>query len=385
MNPLEILNLSEPLLHMIASIEDRLMRNIVNRLIKYMYISSSTEWELKMLAEVGGLHKENLTFMKTQMKNAPKLLHEILESAAYKTAVQYETGFAKLIKKGIINNTRIPIHQTIVRVLKVYEKQAQSRLNMVNTVMQYKAKKVYRALVKSTLEIANKQEFLTILQNNTGGVVTGAYSRQKALMKTLQEFNERGIPAFVDKRGREWSPEAYVNMDIRTTVNNVAHQTQFERMQDYGISLLEVTSHSGARPKCAKDQGKIFDIENKSRKYPHWTSSSYGEPDGILGINCGHDVYPHIEGIHIRRYFPTENIIENDLRYQEKQGQRELERKVKAQKRLAEMYKQLGDHDAYIKAKQKAQNRNIELKDYCESKGLTYRADRVRIARFDIA
>jgi len=101
---------------------------------------------------------------------------------------------------------------------------------------------------------------LDILNKNTGAVVTGAQARQAAMRKTIKEFNERGIPGFVDKRGREWSPEAYVNMDIRTTVTNVAHEAQFARMDDYGLNLVQISSHSGARPKCAKrPRQKYFD------------------------------------------------------------------------------------------------------------------------------
>ena len=30
-----------------------------------------------------------------------------------------------------------------------------------------------------------------------------------------------------------------------------------------GVDLIEVSSHAGARPKCAEDQGKIFNRKNK--------------------------------------------------------------------------------------------------------------------------
>lgn len=60
----------------------------------------------------------------------------------------------------------------------------------------------------------------------------------------------------MDKRGREWMPEAYVNMAIRNTVKNVADEVQNERFRDHGQDLIEIDSHSGSRPKCAKDQGK---------------------------------------------------------------------------------------------------------------------------------
>lgn len=122
--------------------------------------------------------------------------------------------------------------------------------------------------------------------------VMGAESRQEAVRKCIREFNSKGIPAFVDAAGREWSPEAYINMDIRTTVSNTANAAQDARCDDYGIDLIAVSSHPGARPKCAKDQGKVYSRSNKSGiahdgngkeiHYEPLSSTSYGEPDGAF-------------------------------------------------------------------------------------------------------
>lgn len=56
----------------------------------------------------------------------------------------------------------------------------------------------------------------------TGGVACDFAARTKAVRTTIHEMAQKGIPAFVDRSGREWSPEAYVNMDIRATVKNTA-------------------------------------------------------------------------------------------------------------------------------------------------------------------
>lgn len=185
----------------------------------------------------------------------------------------------------------------MARALKTYNKQARQSLNMVNTVMRYQAKNAAHKVINNTAELADKQSFLDILNKAAGKAVTGAESRQAAMRQCIKEMTDKGIAAFVDKKGREWSPEAYINMDIRTTVSNVANRAQFERMDDYGINLVEISSHSGARPKCAKDQGKIFnrsgsggyttDLHGQKIRYYAWSDSSYGEPDGLLGIRKG--------------------------------------------------------------------------------------------------
>ena len=84
------------------------------------------------------------------------------------------------------------------------------------------------------------------------------------IQKCIREFNEKGIPAFIDKAGREWTPEAYVNMAVRNTIKNTADEVQTARCKDYGIRLIEIDSHSGARPKCEKTR----------EKYTVWTTKA---------------------------------------------------------------------------------------------------------------
>jgi len=198
----------------------------------------------------------------------------------------------------------------------------------------------------------------------------------------------------VDKLGREWSPEAYINMNIRTTVANTAHQAQFDRMDDYDLNLVEVSSHSGARPKCAKDQGKIFnrsgkggvteDLNGKKIRYYAWSESSYGEPDGLLGINCGHQIYPFVPGISRQTYFPYDEEENNEL-YQKMQRQRELERRVRKSKRECLTLEKLGDAKGLEKASVTLKQRQDALKQYCSDNGLSYKPDRTAVVGYNRA
>jgi len=181
-------------------------------------------------------------------------------------------------------------------------------------------------------------------------------------------------------------------MDIRTTVSNTAHQAQFDRMDDYGMNLVEVSSHAGARPKCAKDQGKIFnrnggggyteDLHGKKIRYYAWKDSSYGEPDGLLGINCGHQVYPFTPGIDVQRYFPYDEKENADL-YEKTQVQRELERRVRRSKRECMVLDELGDEEGLRKASVTLKQRQQTLQQYCADNGLSYKPDRTAVVGYN--
>ena len=276
----------------------------------------------------------------------------------------------------------MPIADTMARSVKAYYNQAKDVLNLTNTVMAYKAKDVAQKVINETAQLVDKQSYIDALNKATGKVVTGIESRQSALRQCIKEMTNKGIPAFTDKLGREWSPEGYINMCIRTTNAQVSRKVTFDRMDDYGVDLIAIDSHLAARPKCAKDQGRIFDRANKSTKYPHWSNSSYGDRDGLFGINCRHHGYPFIEGVNVQRYFPYSEE-DTTKTYKQSQKQRELERSVRKSKRECMVMDSLGDKEGFTKASVKLKERQTRLKQYCKDTGRMYKPDRTAVVGYN--
>ncbi|MCB5878421.1 phage minor capsid protein [Blautia producta] len=370
-------------------LEEQLMANIIRHCKDYDQPIATDEWLMKKLAEIGKLNRENIKIIAKSTGLSQTAMERMLNEMADRVLEEVEPGMRQLVRRGLVGEA-VPAKKSknVKQVLTTMHGQAKDVLNLCNTTMLYKARDAYKKLVSNIAtaadEIADKQQKIDILNKHTISAVIGAESRQQALVKCIREFNEKGIPAFVDKRGREWTPEAYVNMAMRSTSNTMAAEVQMARADDYGLDLVEVDSHSGARPKCARDQGKIFDRANKSKKYPHWNTSSYGEPDGLLGINCGHHIFPYMEGVSIRRYFPTEDMDANDKLYKETQVQRALERDVRKQKRECMLYDELGNKEAFEQAAVKLKEKEAKLKSYVNGNSqLHRRADREQVVGFD--
>lgn len=370
-------------------LEEQIMSNIIRHCRDYNQPIASDVWLLRKLAEIGKLNHENIKLIAKYARFSQTAMERMLNAATEEAIQEMEPAMQHAVRRGMLPQAVPPEKsRNIKQVLTATQEQARDTLNLCNTVMLYKARDAYIRLVQDTAsraqEIENKPELLGVLNKKLIAVITGAESRQQAMRKCIQEFNDKGIPAFVDKCGREWTPEAYVSMTMRSTSNTVAAEVQMARADDFGIDLVEVDSHSGARPKCARDQGKIFDRANKSTKYPHWNTSSYGEPDGLLGINCRHHIYPYVEGISIRRHFPTEDMKENDRIYQNTQKQRAFERAVRKQKRECMLYDQIGDEEAFQQAAVKLKAKEAKLKAYVDSNAdLHRRKDREQVVGFN--
>lgn len=390
MNILENQQLAEPVDGIYIDLEAQILQNIARHLQGWEQPIDTDRWLMQKLAEIGKLNQENIRLIAKMSGLSQTAAERMLNEAAQDAINNMEPGLRYMARRGLAEEAvQADKSKNVKRVVHSFRKQAKDTLNMCNTVMLYKASEKYKGLVSNIA-----QEAWNILNSGAGGVVSGVESRQQAVRRCIRQLNDKGIPAFVDKRGREWTPEAYVNMAMRNTARSTAEEVQDARIRDAGCHLIQIDSHSGARPKCAKDQGKIFDLNNgsgytedlhgkKIRYYP-WKSSSYGEPDGILGINCGHHKWPFIPGVNIQRHFPTEDMNANDKLYKQTQVQRALEREVRKQKRECMMLDAAGDQEGFEEASVKLKRTENKLKYYVkDTPGLHRRTDREQVVGFD--
>ena len=391
MTALEALNLAAPIADVYMDVEERLLVRIARQisLNDDHQLNEVSRWQLKQLARHGMLRQDAHKIIAAGTKGIPGDVADTGRQAIDDTLA--EDGITDMW-----HDKRFA--ESAANAVKHYRNQAKDVYNQVNTVMKYKAESTFVGAVNSVAEkwtrdmrreqseIANKQDVLNILNSNTASVVSGAESRTKAVRTTIHEMAQKGIPAFVDKSGREWSPEAYVNMDIRATVKNTALEAQFSTMDSLGQDVFEVSSHPGSRPKCRPWQGKLIsrsgrtteitDINGRKHKVIPLSQTSFGEPDGLFGINCGHRPRGVSDGLFRKSSVEYDDTEDKEL-YNKVCKQRELERRVRKTKTEADMLEAAGDTEGAKQVRQRVTEQNKQLKAYCEGNGLKYRSDRV--------
>lgn len=392
LTPNEILKLSEPVEQVYSNIVDALLINM-GKHFNSGHALSTEQWEIRKLAELGQLNKESIEIIASLTGQNKELITAALENAVYMATKDIEPELKKAVKKGAIQNAaadNVIASQSIVQALNAYEQQAMDKLNLVNTTMLESTLAQYRKVIANTVNIDRQmkaaQEVLNIA---AGKVITGTESRQQALRQALSQIHKEGITGFYDRAGRKWSPEAYVNMDIRTTVHNTAIEAVKTRQEDYGVDIFRVSRHSGARPLCYPYQGRYFSWNNKSgtftdgegkrHRYSPISSTSYGKPAGLFGINCGHHPITMIPGISIPRDRPEQDKEENDKVYAESQEQRRLEREIRYSKQKAAMMEAAGDKEGFEKEAVKIREKQADYNAFCKKTGRTKRLDRTQV------
>lgn len=387
--------LSAPLVRVLLDMEDDILREIAAQLSRDGDISDTSKWRIRQLARAGRFDKRAAAIIAGYSEVEDGQAMDAVLTAA-ETEIGYLDNAVQAANAAGLSEyfSDIPAETSAMNAAKAFQRQAASDLNLVNTVMGYKAKSAYvnavNAIYRDTAE--GRQSVLDVMGKGAAKAVSGQMSLQEATRKTIRELAQKGIPAFVDKRGREWSPEAYVMMDMRSTLGNTARAAQDARCDQYGINLIEVSSHMGARPLCAPYQGRIFSRDGSKGVttdgaggkiyYTPLSETSYGQPAGLFGINCGHVQYPFVPGINFQRYFPYPKE-ENDERYRQFQQQRAMERSIRAAKRECMMLQEAGDDEGLQKASLRLRTQREKYRAYCKETGLKQHNDRTQVVGFD--
>lgn len=310
------------------------------------------DWQLERLKELNGLNKENAQIIANYSKITVEEVEKIFDRAREIGTNTDKKILDDAIKAGILNEID-PVDESkqVKKIIKHAVREVLTTFNKQNNSLLASAGEEYKEIVNMV----------------SSQVLAGTKSVGNAIQDAVSKLAEKGLTGFTARNGAKWTPEAYTKMIMRTNTQNTINNIQEERLALAGNDYIEISKHSGARPKCADDQGQIFSLSGNTKpikdgrgkeiKVRKWSSSSYGEPDGILGINCGHTRYAFVPNLSIHRE-PKFTKAENDADYIEKQQQRLYERSIRKKKREIQMLEEIGADKDYLKKK------NNQLRDY---------------------
>ena len=383
MRPSFLDNMSWAMAEVYGAVTDQILINLA-KYFPYIKdseeVSGSFDYQAKMLAQMGQVNKETVDIILKNLNGADAALRNALESAIMEALRTEEPKLRQAAQKGLINGVGfVPPEVTPnqLQAFKSYYRQSADKLNLVNTVMLESTQAAYTATVSDV--VSKIQRSQSILNVATGEVVTGASAYNTAVRSAVRKMVDNGLTGFIDHGNHHWSPEAYVAMDVRTTMFNTARAATWEREEQYGVDTYQVSSHNGARPLCYPWQGKVIsrsdwvrdvtDLDGNTVHVYAQRETSYGEPAGLFGINCGHYPMTFIPGFSTLKDEP-QDPEENAKAYEESQQQRALERKLREERRDLAVMKAQGAPESEIKAQQaRVKQASKDIDDFCDETG----------------
>lgn len=347
--------------------EDSVIADMVRRLVKMDYATSSAAWQMQRVIESGAVYEDVLKKLAGFTGKTEKELAEAFSAAGVKS-MRFDDS---IYKAAGLDPLPLNLSPQMAQVLA-------NGLRTTNGFMQN--------ITRSTALSAQRQ-FLQASDLAYLQVSSGAFSYDQAIKAAVKGIGESGL-GVVYPSGRVDQLDVAVRRAVLTGVGKTSGDLQLARASEMGQDLVETSAHIGARPAHVLWQGQVFSLSGTSKQYPDFvTSTGYGTALGLNGINCRHSFYPFFEGISTAIYekaelesYANKTVTYNGKKmtvYEATQEQRAIERQIRSFKRQ-ENALQAGGLDASAEAA-KVRDLQAKMRSFTKQTGLSRQGVREQV------
>lgn len=213
-------------------------------------------------------------------------------------------------------------------------------------------------------------------------VASGGFSFTQAMNDCCHNLAKAGVK-IVYPSGRKMNIESAARMCMKTGLSQLSGKITEENIRKTGVDLVYVSAHAGARPSHAEWQGQVYSYSGKSTKYENfYDATGYGTVEGLKGVNCSHEFYPHWEGDAIPAFREPAPKTINGKRYsfyEATQQQRKMERKSRELKREIEAQRAAGNQEKLKELNKQLKQNYADYNDFSNAAGLRAKTERMEI------
>lgn len=358
-------------------LEERIMQDIVRRIVKAGEITSTADWQINRLRILGYSSEDIEKEIKKALNASYPEMFEL-----YDKVINWEYIRNKDIYEQI-NAEYIPFEENgqLKQITEAIIDQSFDDLeNVTNSLGFY-------------LDYGNGQKVLTPLSQvytkyldaACYDIVTGAFDYNSVLRRVVTQLTNSGLRQIDYSSGRANRVDVAARRAVMTAVSQITGKISEYNAQKLGTEYFEVEWHAGARPTHAVWQGRVWSKEQL------YSVCGLGTVTGLLGANCYHTYYPFFPGISERNWsdewLDAKNREESEPKefngkrytlYEAKQRQRQMETAMRAQREKVRLLQHGGaDQDEIILHKAKYQGQLNEYSRFCKKMSLTEERERI--------
>lgn len=358
-------------------LEERIMQDIVRRIMKAGEITSTADWQINRLRILGYSSEDIEKEIKKALNASYPEMFEL-----YDKVINWEYVRNKDIYEQI-NAEYIPFEENgqLKQITEAIIDQSFDDLeNVTNSLGFY-------------LDYGNGQKVLTPLSQVYAkyldaacyDIVTGAFDYNSVLRRVVTQLTNSGLRQIDYSSGRANRVDVAARRAIMTAVSQITGKISEYNAQKLGTEYFEVEWHAGARPTHAVWQGRVWSKEQL------YSVCGLGTVTGLLGVNCYHTYHLFFPGLSERNWtddwLEEQNRKENEPReflgkeytlYEAKQRQRQMETAMRAQREKVKLLQAGGaDQDEVILHKAKYQGQLNEYSRFCRKMSLTEERERI--------
>ncbi len=356
--------------------ELRIMEDVVRRIKKAGEITSTADYQINRLIEMGRSREEVERIIKESLDATWPEMFEMYDKVAEWEYVRNQEVYEQITDEFIAPED----NEWLIQLTEAIRKQTQDTMVNLSQSCGFSVMMGGRRVFTPFAEYYQKYVD-TAIQD----VVTGATDYNSAVRKVVTQMTNSGLRVVDYASGHTNRADVAARRAVLTGVNQITAQISEHNAEKLGTDQFEVSWHPCARPDHQTWQGKVFSKEELR------TVCGYGSVTGLCGANCRHSFDPFIPGISERLY-PDDWLEEQNKReaqtkewngkqlnaYEQTQQQRKMETAMRAQRQKIRLLEEAGaDKDDIMLEKAKYQGQLNEYKQFSKKMGLLEQRERI--------
>ena len=358
-------------------LEERIMQDIVRRIMKAGEITSTADWQINRLRILGYSSEDIEKEIKKTLNASYPEMFELYDRVINWEYVRNKDIYEQINAEYIPFEENGQLKQITESIIDQSFGDLENVTNSLGFYLDYgNGKKVLTPL---------SQVYTKYLDAACYDIVTGAFDYNSVLRRVVTQLTNSGLRQIDYSSGRANRVDVAARRAVMTAVSQITGKISEYNAQKLGTEYFEVEWHAGARPTHAVWQGRVWSKEQL------YSVCGLGTVTGLLGANCYHTYYPFFPGISQRNW--SDDWLEKQNRkeaepksfdgkeytlYEAKQRQRQMETAMRAQREKVKLLQAGGaDQDEIILHKAKYQGQLNEYSRFCRKMSLTEERERI--------
>ena len=359
-------------------LENRIMSDIIRRIVKEGKITSTADWQINRLTSLGYSSDDIEARIKEALDADWPEMFELYDEVVDWEYVRNEEIYEQINGKFIPYEDNKQLQQ-FVEAARV---QTCNTLNNITKTMGVVSNINGQLTFLPLTEFTKKELDAAVMD-----IASGAFDYNSVLKRTVQKLANSGIRTIDYDSGYTSRITVAARRAVMTGISQLTGEIAEMNADELGTEYFEVEWHEGARPSHREWQGRVYTKEELI------TICGLGTVTGLKGVNCYHEYYPFFPGISERNW--TDEWLEEENRreatpkayrgkeynaYEAKQKCRDMEVSMRAQRQKVRLMEEgKVDKEDIIIAKARYQGQLGEYKQFCKAMDLEPEMERVYI------
>lgn len=362
--------------HIWLDAENRIIEDIVRRIKKAGKITSTADYQINRLVEMGKSTEEVERILKEALNATYPEMFKLYDDIAQWQYVRDKDIYEQ------VNQEFIPAEENeqLKQISAAVSKQTQDVLKNLAQSYGYSVLMGNKRVFTPFSEYYQKYVDAAIMD-----LISGAFDYNTVIRRVVTQMTNSGLRTVDYATGHTNRVPVAVRRSVLTGVSQITGHLNLYNAKKLGTNYFEVDWHAGARPTHRVWQGRVYSYEELV------SVCGLGTVTGLQGANCYHDFYPFVVGASERQWsdewLDKQNEIESRTRYWKgkeldtygiTQKQRQMETAMRAQRSKIAGLKSGGvDADEITIEKARYQAQLYEYATFCNKMGVKQQRERI--------